>query len=669
MGEPLLRLLRGELSVFFEFGGDNVRVGIQGKLSIALLLSALLASAVAAQNRIVLRETNLSKFSVLRGGSVCSLVGGKKKLGSVSARPLQIGVRFSVLDVGKKRTKLRKTIQKLESKRATAPNRARLLELRRTLSRLASDERSCAKGFVKACIDRTEDGACIEKIPSLCEDGIDHYGSGLVGFPLDPACASIDDSRTRAIPDTKPAYAVTWSTGPVDATNLVPFVWGSATGYSADQIADQLKARPKGQRYLMVWDAVGGTGGLPIYARDTNDYCGDQQQYQCLWWDHGLAQNGARMQNYFQMLKDRGADVEYWVLDTELGSYMGPWGLHQCGGSFYDISCVDVDNRLDAIETDSRYISEIKPQLQTIGFPVGQPLRTVLKSDGNTDAYLQWDGLMVKRQSQYLNQYLFGALTAVFPDAKMSDFNFVANSTAQAMISNVGLKTYRFFSGDKSVGTNQAPRLYGPSANIVSHYLDDTTQLKGNPFHGFMFDVNTFRAAMLSSSRPVSPWFAFKEYTTQYNQSDYFQEAILHVMLGGAGEILYWNPDHDHTPAATDESDRLLDATLKEFQTIAGFDSNETAVERLATWSDDYVLSRMNSAGRAVYRFTPELSTSEQAASTIVIEADLTVTVQTPKKRLVFSNAKIWRPENATSSKGLWIVSGDAVGPEISLRE
>mgnify|MGYP001620159119 FL=1 len=125
--------------------------------------------------------------------------------------------------------------------------------------------------------------------------------------------------------------------------------------------------------------------------------------------------------------------------------------------------------------------------------------------------------------------------------------------------------------------------------------------------------------------------------------TSYYDELILHVLLSGADDLLYYNgPGTDVI---------ILDNVIEEFNTIAGFADRKSLVNNLVGWGDNYVLTGMQSGGRNIYRFTPN-----EAANFRVVGDKKGVTFISGNIKVFIKEGKIFEPKNKVSSVGYWIV-------------
>jgi hypothetical protein len=170
-----------------------------------------------------------------------------------------------------------------------------------------------------------------------------------------------------------------------------------------------------------------------------------------------------------------------------------------------------------------------------------------------------------------------------------------------------------------------------------------------NSYNAFVGDVKLLRTQIASSNVPLLPWISSPDYLQRWEGLDhpYYGETVFHAALSGAHDFLWWKDSRDSPTANNDYVSRLL----KELDPLVGFAGRTPLVYSDATWSDGYVLSGMEAAGKRVYRLTPDPSLPVQ-----ITTSGSTVIFSIGGKRLEFANSYIYQPSNPASTLGYWIV-------------
>lgn len=466
------------------------------------------------------------------------------------------------------------------------------------------------------------------------------------------------------------SFAYAWAQTPSDATSLIPFTWGTTTWReSIPQLVRNVNSMPVGHRALHVWDLQVADHGTPDMEHDPRDFSVDPQTgatFPTLWWDNGVQNVRSRLLDFIGEFKRQGGVLDYFIIDVE-SYYTGVWGLTQCGSApYFDIPCNQVDARIRAIEADPRFQTQILPTLASMGFPTDRSLNYNLTHRVNWnsigDNFLIWDSLMLARTAQYYRAAYVDPVVSLFPNVKISNYGWSAASAELQIPDRHGNRGYLY--GDlEKIGNRQAPSLYGYLGSINVLRLDGVNFYEATPFNALRYDLNLVRAGKLSDPAPMNPWLCNKEFSTQYRNSDLYQELVFHVLLTGGEDLLFWNPRTDGF-SGSDTSDRLLDRSMKEFDKIAGVSGRRSSVDRLIGWGDDFILTCSVAAGRNVCRFTPRPNLGPPG--TLVVTEDDGVIIQTPTSTIQFPHGVVWRPSESQSAAGLWLVSPEQDTPLVT---
>ncbi len=279
----------------------------------------------------------------------------------------------------------------------------------------------------------------------------------------------------------------------------------------------------------------------------------------------------------------------------------------------------------------------------------------VNKSLDNIVPYLRWNGVMRRQFADDINQALFAPLREAFPRVKMANYGGYYQDSSLHLLDLNGHDAHKYFSG-RHVGTHQSRELYGWLGNIAQSKLDGVAPYHKSPFNAFRYAVNKMRAMKLSSPVPIYPWISHKEFNESLlSDSDLYQELIFHIGLSGIEEFLYWNP-RSVTPPASEASDRLVSDTLREFDELIGVGNRHSMVNKLADWSQEYVLTGMRANQRTVWRLTPRPDGPASLDAMLVNANPATFSIG--GKAITLPKAKVVRRESV-SAQGFWLVSNE----------
>jgi hypothetical protein len=168
-------------------------------------------------------------------------------------------------------------------------------------------------------------------------------------------------------------------------------------------------------------------------------------------------------------------------------------------------------------------------------------------------------------------------------------------------------------------------------------------------YRALVADVKLLRTQVATSDIPFTPWVASPNWLQQDQGliHTFYPELLLHAGLSGAEDILWWKS----TTAADTAGAQLISKLLSEMDPLIGYADRKTLTRTDVGFTDGYILTGMEAAGKRVYRLTPDPT---QAVN--VISSSGTVQIQVGGKLLTFANASIYTPANPASTLGYWIV-------------
>jgi hypothetical protein len=381
-----------------------------------------------------------------------------------------------------------------------------------------------------------------------------------------------------------------------------------------------------------------------------------------LWWDHGVESLARRVRAFLEAFRAAGGVLDYHVFDIE-EFYMFSYGLQQCDSPpLFRVACSDLSARFRAIEQDARYQADILPRLRARGFPaqggVGQILSARIPRNTIGDPTFIWDSVMEERIADYYRQAVVEPTLAVFPNAKISNYEWAARPQELAIPDRFGNRTY-FYSRGEVVGTHHSPSLYGYPNGIENLRLDGINRYEATPFNALRYELNSAKASILSGlGAGVSPWVAFRSFGLNprhlFTDNDMQQELLVHLRLLGVDSLLYWNPKFGYVTPALDEDDRIFSATTQEVARLVGFADLRSKVIGLTGWGDDAIVSCATAAGREVCRVTT--NPARGSIRELVSQTEAGVTVSVAGERREFAGAVIYEPANSPAPLGVWIV-------------
>ncbi|NDC37509.1 MAG: hypothetical protein EBZ48_05600, partial [Proteobacteria bacterium] len=187
--------------------------------------------------------------------------------------------------------------------------------------------------------------------------------------------------------------------------------------------------------------------------------------------------------------------------------------------------------------------------------------------------------------------------------------------------------------------------------------LDGRNLYAATPFNALRLETNQIRANILGSEHPVDFWIGYSDFPGLYFNNDFFKELIFHAILSEAERPLYFNPFYEYLHSVTGQPssveyplDRILNATLAELDSFAGYADRRTKVAQLQGWGSDYLLScAIANGGWRICRFTAPNSISPATIG----QNGTVLTVQSDAIQLLFPRGVA--VTTRLSQHGVWI--------------
>jgi hypothetical protein len=214
-----------------------------------------------------------------------------------------------------------------------------------------------------------------------------------------------------------------------------------------------------------------------------------------------------------------------------------------------------------------------------------------------------WADMMQQRVAEYLNAAIWEPVQAAFPRShhdpsqpvSLSNYGFVLHNHSRAAAAGGCVPDWfgGCSGGDSPIhggsalnGNTQSQSLYymrfwNPQFERGLHSLYPTVlSYPKTPFNAFRWSVLLLRAQVTAGIAPnalsftedvrVRPWVAYRAYShgAVVNNSDYYQEALLHYLATGSDDINFWNP-HEVADLGA-EDNRVFGRTLLEASKVLG---------------------------------------------------------------------------------------------------
>ena len=439
---------------------------------------------------------------------------------------------------------------------------------------------------------------------------------------------------------------------------LKPFDLTSADLYSkgakavAKETAFYLKMMPEGRRAIDIhkvsYDIMEGKENI-------------------VWWDKGTEEVRSQMIKFFSALKDEGVELDYIIDDME--GDMSNWSIKQQAVA-------------DSIVNDPRYLTDIRPELESRGFRFGTEEQGDLyyvvnyTKDKTKTAYNTWNRAMDgDRLATYHNRAFYDVAKEYFPNVKLSNYGSSAYNGETPIISGSAHRSYLGGPGKTHIGTHSAPVCYGTLVHLTyKGYAPD-----GYPFERFyktaynalLLDVMKCQSAVLSTKNGgLMPWIGLRDWNSgglygNFFSTDYYQEFLFHTGLLNPDPFLIYNA------GSSQEGDdlKLIQNIMYQLDELCGFEDRKPLVTEAVDWNQRYVLSGMYSGGKNVWRITPDLYAPGVTLENFLVDKENMI-FQIGNEIIDFPDGSyIYEPQTKLSEYGYWVISPKGTKPEEFIAE
>ena len=381
-----------------------------------------------------------------------------------------------------------------------------------------------------------------------------------------------------------------------------------------------------------------------------------------VWWDKGTEAVREHMVKYFAALKDEGVQLDYIIDDME--GDMSNWSIKKQAVA-------------DSIVNDPRYLTDIRPELESRGFRFGTPEQGDLyyvvnyTRDKTKTAYNTWNRAMDgDRLATYHNRAFYDVAKEYFPDVKLSNYGSVAYNGETKVISGSAHRSYLGGASKNHIGTHSSPVCYGTLVHLTyagyapEWYNQERFWKTG--YNALLLDTMRCQSAVLSTKKGgLMPWIGLRDWNSDglygnFYSTDYYQEFLFHTGLLNPDPFLIYNA------GSTQEGDdlKLIQNILYQLDELCGFEDRKPLVTKAVDWNRRYVLSGMYAGGKNVWRITPDLYTPGVSVENFLIDKENLI-FQIGNEIIDFPNGSyIYEAENKLSEYGYWIISPEGTYPE-----
>ncbi len=435
---------------------------------------------------------------------------------------------------------------------------------------------------------------------------------------------------------------------------LKPYDLKSANLYSkgakavAKETAFYLKMMPEGRRAIDIH-------GISYDIMDNKE--------NVVWWDNGTEAVREHMIKYFSALKDEGVELDYIIDDME--GDMSNWSIKK-------------QEVADSIVNDPRYLTDIRPELESRGFRFGTEEQGDLyyvvhyTKDKTKTAYNMWNRAMDgDRLATYHNRAFYDVAKEYFPDVKLSNYSSTAYNGEAKIISGASHRTYLGGAGKTHIGTHSSPVCYGSIVHLAyAGYAPEWyTQERfwRTAYNALLLDTMKCQSAVLSTKNGgLMPWIGLRDWSNSsgsygnFFSTDYYQEFLFHAGLLNPDPFLIYNA------GSSQEGDdlKLIQNIMYQLDELCGFEDRKPLVTEAVDWNRRYVLSGMYAGGKNVWRITPDLYAPGVSLENFLVDKENMI-FQIGNEIVDFPDGSyIYTPKQNLSAYGYWVISPKGTYPE-----
>ena len=294
------------------------------------------------------------------------------------------------------------------------------------------------------------------------------------------------------------------------------------------------------------------------------------------------------------------------------------------------------------IVSDSRYVTQIRNTLVEAGFefyedPDGDKselwcLYTTSGMEGHKNCYNIWNALMDNMECDAITESVYEPLIKYYPNATVSDYH--------AADFKGWIKALDNFGAIRSWNTNKAGNVSNYNSYSkrpeLSFYGSDANPAYKNPpsytpavyeassFHTMQYDINLMKDMYNSTDNGrINVWVADHVYNVDmpdwdialdgskatYSYTPYYSEVMYHLGMLNPEPFLGFVVAASTLKRGYEVQTcmEVLSDLMVELTRVAG-SSDRKPIMTQSSWNGSYILSGMYSAGRNIWRLTPDTS-------------------------------------------------------------
>eukprot|EP00039_Didymoeca_costata_P014135 m.225217 g.225217 ORF g.225217 m.225217 type:complete len:619 (+) comp15955_c0_seq5:77-1933(+) len=430
----------------------------------------------------------------------------------------------------------------------------------------------------------------------------------------------------------------------------------------------------------------------------------DTLTFNGVWWEHGSAQVAALHNLALSAFKNAGGEVDIWAVDDEQAGTMHSWWIAKgpddmCGRA-----------KWTAIQNDSRF-PKLLQLLQGLGF--GSPnmsspywlheYMTCCGEDLNLRHNRAWNAAANQYFYHWINIGQVQPVLSLFPNVLFSEYDASFDSAKYCVPDSGGFPGCNVTTPPSSStpsgngmaipGSIQSPAIYLDMQQGFSQWVEKTQNVKSYPltaFNAAKWGVNKLRSIVLSTPNTtsengrkysVAAYISYKSYKSSLaNNSDYYQEMLIHTALAGSTRFLMWN-----THAVLDDNP-VVSRTLDELNNIVTPAQRIWQDQELLGWDLGYMMTHVlvsntsthgGSGMKCFWRFSPDLTgeatkTPQSFVTSKPSDSFVSISIPNPdgtNVNITISKCRVVLSASNVSRNGMWIVQSIDVLRDASVKQ
>ncbi len=403
------------------------------------------------------------------------------------------------------------------------------------------------------------------------------------------------------------------------------------------------------------------------------------------WYDgmQGVADHLDRLLSAYKRMG--GPKIDVIVSDQE--QFSTPWAVDGFG------SRQGLNSRQvwDRFVNDPRYITEIRPELEKLGFEFcyeegenelkyaienlylhdsvpGDKVEEI-RPGGKADNYLKLHAVMSSMDSAAVYESVYKVAQKHYPDILYANYdNYISPEEKDTPFYSPQGYIYSWSRRVKAgnMGSDECygwPYVAGSKwDNFIPGY--PFTKYHETVYNTTRYDLRCFqRSSMYTQNNCNVPWIGnagYRWWPLSPGKTAYWDEWVFHSLMSSSLPFFFL-----YLGGNTVEDDYHLSATLHELDEVLGFEERVPLFEEAVGVDQEYMLSGMSAGGRNVWRITPDLCHSDFTLEDFLYDEENMI-FKIANQYVDFPEGSfIYEAENENRSMfGYWVISPEGTRPE-----